>query len=102
MKTISSRHFHQRLFAAGIVLLMLFTMNQASAVSLVDARAPLNFEANRGQAADWVNFISRGRECTLLLGATEAVLGLRGATVRLQLVNANPGAAVSGVGRMWG
>src|SRR5688572_8713313 len=41
-------------------------------------KLPLSFEANQGQTASQVRFLSRGPGYTLFLTPTEAVLALRG------------------------
>lgn len=70
------------------------------------ARSPLSFEANRGQTAEQVKFVSRGPGYTLFLTNDEAVLALRdhskvhqaaGTTLRLQFVGANRHATVKGL-----
>jgi uncharacterized protein (TIGR03437 family) len=54
----------------------------SSQAHLVEAfgKLPLSFEANQGQAASDVKFISRGRGYSLFLTGTEAVLALRKAS----------------------
>jgi hypothetical protein len=74
-------------------------------------KLPLSFEENRGQVDPRVAFLSRGKGYTLYLTATEAVLALQKesdpgapqtkksidqAVLKMQLVHANPKAAVSG------
>ncbi len=63
-------------------------------------KLPLSFEANRGQSADQVKFLSRGKGYTVFLTPTEAVLSLRGedqkSTLRMNLVGANRDARVAG------
>ena len=70
------------------------------------SRSPLSFEANRGQTAEQVKFISRGPDYTLFLTDDEAVLALKnrskvrgtaGTTLRLQLAGANRHATVDGL-----
>ncbi len=70
------------------------------------SRSPLSFEANRGQTAEQVKFVSRGPDYTLFLTNDEAVLALKnrskihpttGSTLRLQLAGANPHAIVNGL-----
>ena len=65
------------------------------------AQLPLSFEANQGQAASAVKFLSRGSGYQLALTATEAVLQLQraqthSAFVKMKLVNADSAAPVSG------
>ena len=90
-------------------------------------RLPLTFEANQGQTASDVRFLSRGNGYTLFLTEREAVLTLRQSTpgsdarldraksgntrgnrrgaeklsvLRMRLDGANPNAAIAGVDRM--
>ena len=67
---------------------------------------PLSFEANQGQTDPRVNYVARGGGYILLLTPTEAVLTLGtgtqnkpslSQTIRMQLLGANPDAAVSGL-----
>ena len=68
---------------------------------------PLSFEANQGQTADEVQFLSRGSGYTLFLAPTKAVLSLQERTndsqmkpvtnvLRMELKGANPAAEVEG------
>jgi len=50
--------------------------NPQSAIAVSYARLPLSFEANQGQADEWVKFVSRGPGYTLFLTGSEAVLAL--------------------------
>jgi hypothetical protein len=79
-------------------------------------RLPLDFEANRGQSDPQVRFLARGPGYTLFLTATEAVMVLpkpvtppataettpagssapEASVLRMQLVGANPSAAIAG------
>jgi Beta-propeller repeat len=65
-------------------------------------KLPLHFEANRGQAAPHVKYISRGNRHALYLTPTETVLALhnettgRSAVLQLKMVGANPAPEVSG------
>jgi hypothetical protein len=61
-------------------------------------RLPLSFEANVGQSADDVRFLSRGKGYTLFLTPREAVLSLRkqSSVLRMKLVGANANAELSG------
>lgn len=70
---------------------------------------PLAFEQNRGQADEATNFRARGAGYTLSLSATEATFLLaRGSdepsltVLRMNLVGANPGAAVEGLNELEG
>src|SRR5271166_2491260 len=85
-------------------------------VMAASARLPLSFERNQGQTDPRVRFIARGDGYTVLLGATQAVLRLRGgiprqrgksavqtgasaaagAEVRMKLVGANAKAPAAG------
>jgi hypothetical protein len=65
------------------------------------AKLPLAFERNEGQVSSEVEYLSRGRDATLFLTGTEAVLQLRrgaaaGAVLRMRLANANRNPKVSG------
>ena len=72
------------------------------------AGAPLYFEANRGQAEGPARFIARGRESTVLISPTEAVLLVAKSgpqqtrTVRLSLAGANAQAEASGLDELPG
>jgi hypothetical protein len=64
-------------------------------------RLPLLFERNEGQTDPAVHFLSRGRGYSLYLTPSEAALRLKNgdaetATVRWQIVGANPDACISG------
>lgn len=70
-------------------------------------RVPLSFEANQGQTAAEVQFLSRGSGYTLFLAPTKAVLSLQQRTndsqmkpvtniLRMELKGANPSAEVEG------
>jgi hypothetical protein len=70
---------------------------------------PLAFELNRGQAGEGTNFRARGAGYTLSLSPTEATFLLaRGpdepstTVLRMNLVGANPGAAVEGLNELEG
>ena len=86
---------------------------QAAAASAEYGKLPLSFEANRGQAAPEVKFISRGYGCSLFLTGSEAVLALtegaaktepgnpklskaKTSVVRMSVVGANPSAQAVG------
>ena len=64
------------------------------------AKLPLSFEANQGQSADPVKFLSRGKGYTVFLTPTEAVFSLRDkdrkAVMRMKLVGANRDAHIEG------
>ena len=68
------------------------------------SRLPMSFEANRGQAAAPVEYLSRGSGYSLFLSPTEALLVLRQsanspsslAGLRMQLVNAAPAPTMIG------
>jgi hypothetical protein len=61
-------------------------------------KLPLSFEANMGQSADQVQFLSRGKGYTLFLTPSEAVFSLRkqSSVLRMKLVGANPNAELNG------
>ncbi|HKC87065.1 MAG TPA: SBBP repeat-containing protein [Blastocatellia bacterium] len=61
------------------------------------ARLPLRFEANGGQAPAPVKFIARGAGYALLLTPDEAVLQMRDANLRMQLVAANRAPRLTGL-----
>jgi hypothetical protein len=73
-------------------------------------KLPLGFEANAGQTDSAVRFLSRGKGYTLFLTGSEAVLSLKNATaaaptdslLRMKLVGANGGAAVTGTDELPG
>lgn len=85
-----------------MVLAALFAAD-VSAGTNVDAayaKLPLGFERNQGQAAAEVDYLSRGRNATLFLTGSEAVLALRGeraktAVLRMRLAGANAGATAA-------
>jgi hypothetical protein len=90
------------------------------------ANAPLYFEANLGQVESPVQFVARGRDCSVWLAPTEAALVLAGGVqpkstlppprgawrstrqdvlarvVRLRLQNANPSATMTGANALTG
>ena len=75
----------------------------------VYGKIPLSFEANRGQADEAVNFRARGAGYTVALSPTEAVFVLARETdepaptmLRMNLIGANPGAAVEGQNELEG
>jgi uncharacterized repeat protein (TIGR01451 family) len=78
--------------------------NEAARVRASEAygKLPLHFEANRGQAAPQVKYISRGNRHALYLTETETVLALhnaetdRDAVLRLKMAGANPAPEVHG------
>src|SRR5882672_8260726 len=103
----------------GSVLLGASAPNQVSTAQLLTA--PMSFEANQGQTADSVRFLSRGPGYTLFLTPTEAVLSLRStgkelsrrgqrnpparmnaARLTMTLVGANQRPEVEGVDRLAG
>jgi uncharacterized protein (TIGR03437 family) len=71
-------------------------------VAEVYGQLPLSFEANRGQAGGQVKFIARGRGYQLFLAATEAVLELPSASLRMKLSGANPDPQVEGLDQLSG
>ncbi|MFA5859416.1 MAG: SBBP repeat-containing protein [Elusimicrobiota bacterium] len=66
------------------------------------ANLPLSFEANRGQTAEEVKFIARGKGYTLFLTNSEAVLSRQLDVVRMKLKNANPNPVVQGLDMLSG
>ena len=67
-------------------------------------KLPMSFEANQGQTADPVKYISRGSGYNLFLTPTEAVVTLtsrsenpKAASVRMKLSGANPDPEISGL-----
>jgi hypothetical protein len=62
-----------------------------------EVRAPIAFEANRGQTDAAVRFLARGPGYRLFLTPTETVLRTDGGVVRLAAVGANPSATVEGL-----
>ena len=65
-------------------------------------KLPLSFEVNQGQANSAVEFLSRGDGYSLYLTATSTVLSLKGATVRLKFVGANPSPHLAGLDQLPG
>jgi hypothetical protein len=61
-------------------------------------KLPLSFEANMGQSAEPVRFLSRGKGYTLFLTPSEAVLSLRNksSVLRMKLAGANANAELNG------
>jgi hypothetical protein len=68
------------------------------------AELPLSFEINQGQVDSSVKFLSRSKGATVLLSPTETVLALgrREASLRMQLVGANPDVTMSGLNELPG
>ena len=77
---------------------------QAQKPELSYAELPLSSEMNQGQAEAPVKFLSRTSGATVLLTANEMVLSLSkpAAAVRMQLAEANPEPAISGVDELPG
>ncbi len=77
---------------------------------------PLHFEANEGQAADEVKFLTRGNGYAMFFTPTETVLSLTApkadagpaskerisAVVRMKLLNANSSPSMAGIGELAG
>jgi hypothetical protein len=67
---------------------------------------PLSFEANQGQTAPQVNFLSRGQGYTLFLTPTQAVLALSQGpgedVLRMHLAGSNAAAQAVGLGQQAG
>ena len=60
-------------------------------------RAPLSFEANRGQAPSGYAFMHRGPSGNLLLGPSESRMQFRGGAIDVKLAGANPAAVIEGL-----
>ncbi len=83
-----------------------------TAVERAYGKLPMRFEANRGQTAAPVKFLSRGAGYSLFLTRREAVLSLTkpqrtskagaATVVRMGLIGANPRPAIEGDGRLAG
>ncbi|MGA2741183.1 MAG: SBBP repeat-containing protein [Bryobacteraceae bacterium] len=98
---ITGFHFYMRLTAACVPALCL-AATQAK-VNVDFGKAPLSFEANRGQTDARVDYLSRGRGYTLLLTRDQAVLRLKeGAPLRMKLLGASGQAAASGLEQLPG
>ncbi len=80
-------------FTAGVVFLLASSLAWANRYG----QLPLSFEANQGQTDARVKFLSRGRDRTLFLTSTEAVLRTKGGVVRMKLEGANPAPRVAGL-----
>jgi Beta-propeller repeat len=82
--------------------------DKAARVREAYGKLPLAFERNRGQTNEAAHFRARGAGYTLSLSATEATFLLGGGTdesskmLRMNLVTANPDAAVEGVNPLEG
>jgi hypothetical protein len=78
----------------------------AQATADAFGRLPLAFEANRGQTAARVKFLSRGVGFNLFLTPTEAVFALKGAVtarvVSIHMLRANPAPRIAGIKRLPG
>ena len=85
-------------FTAGVVFLLASSLAWANGYG----KLPLSFEANQGQTDARVKFLSRGRDRTLFLTSTEAVLRTKGGVVRMKLEGANPAPRVLGVDELPG
>ncbi len=85
-------------FSSAITLSCFSSSDPQIKTRALDAygKLPLSFEANQGQAAAPIKFVSRGSGYSILLGADEAVLKLRDASLRLKPVGANPAAQIQG------
>jgi hypothetical protein len=88
----------------AITTLPLYSPNkeEKSRINEAFANLPLSFEANQGQTADRVRFLSRGSGYNLFLTPSETVLELgsgelKTAVLRLQLKDANTAALIEGV-----
>lgn len=87
-----------RVLVLTLVTLVTAGVSAKTNVEAAYAKLPLSFERNQGQAAAEVDFLSRGRNATLFLTPTEAVLMLGTANpsvLRMRLVGANRKARAS-------
>ncbi|HLN29733.1 MAG TPA: SBBP repeat-containing protein [Gemmataceae bacterium] len=79
-------------------------LSSQSALAAAYGQLPLAFEANQGQAAPQIDFLSRGNGYTLALAPDSAQLSLQqGATnnlLQMQLLGANPAAPVAGLNEL--
>src|SRR5690349_6612914 len=87
----------------------LTTPDAGAQIAEAYGKFPLSFEANEGQSARQVRFLSRGSGYSLFLTSTEAVLALTrknekgtNATLRMQLVGGNVKPYVSGLDELPG
>jgi uncharacterized protein (TIGR03437 family) len=76
-------------------VLLLLTAS-ASARAGDYGKLPLSFEANQGQTDGRVQFLSRGRNQTLFLTSTEAVLRSKQEVFRMKLAGSNPASKAEG------
>jgi hypothetical protein len=90
-------------FALASLVLVFPAAAATPAAQAVEAYAklPLSFEANRGQVAADVAYLSRGRDYTLFLTGAEAVLALsrhdaKSSVLRMRLVGAKPRPRIEG------
>jgi uncharacterized repeat protein (TIGR01451 family) len=91
-----------RLAAACAAPILCFAGTQAK-IDVDFGKLPLSFEANRGQTDARVDYLSRGRDYTLLLTRDQAVLRLKeGAMLRMKLLGASEQATASGLDRLPG
>ncbi len=96
---------------------MLAQMPGPAALRVLEAwnKLPLSFEANQGQAADQVKFLSRGGGYSLFLTPKEIVLSLRtsagrrcairkprSSVLRMEMAGANPAPAIEALDRLPG
>jgi len=118
MNTLNSRNLRSLTGAAGLLMMLTLqlgtvhrhqgTRAMRPATDAITRKLGLNFEVNRGQFDDQVQFLSRGPGYTLFLTPDEAVLSLRAArqekgeassptsVVRMRLVGADQPSKVSG------
>ena len=66
----------------------------ATSVGMQAVREPMTFEENAGQSARAVRFVGRSNGCAVFLTDRDAVIGLRGASLRLSLRGANAGSTI--------
>jgi uncharacterized protein (TIGR03437 family) len=81
------------------IMRWLFLLLAGSGFACADSygKFPLTFEANQGQTDARVKFLARGRDRTLFLTSTEAVLRTEREVFRMKLAGANPTAKADGV-----
>lgn len=71
-------------------------------LSPLDGNRPLAFEENRGQTDSRVRYLARGQSYTLFLTQEDAVLALRGSTLRIRWAGGAPAPRMTAEGRLPG
>lgn len=92
---------------AALVIVPAFAgTTKSTGGQLIHESVPLSFEPNRGQTAQEVRFVSRGKRSTLFLTARKAVLSLirdeRRLALEMRFKGANPSPAMEGSERLPG